>query len=498
MLNFFYRTILPLTMAGSATMLVLLVLTPLVKQVWNSIWQYYARLIPLVVFIVPFHVLPLQQRPPELPADAHVHITEVNQLFEAVVQPPLPTPSNTVTPLHVMAGVWAVGVLLFAMYKLFVWVRFYQSVRHCSATVTDSTLTQQLDWCKENLHIKRNVVLKVCEQVGSPMLMGIFQPAVILPNPNIFKQECELIFLHELTHCKRRDLVYKLAALVVNALHWFNPLMYLLSRQINELCELSCDETLVQYMDKEQRRAYGFAILNQMNGKRWKVPDVASSFSGGKNHLKRRLHLIMSVQKTKKLLMIVGILAVIGLSTVGVFAASTFNPKATKPQQMVNNEATNDYSSKILLAPEQELKESTEDLATVIDDSKYLGEPKITLIKPVTDGWVSAAFWSYERHTGTDYTAPEGTEILAAASGTVAFAKDVEYGYGKHIILDHGDGVTTLYAHCKELLVEPGDVVQQGDVIAVVGKSGTATGYHCHFEVCVDSKYADGEKWIEA
>ena len=89
-------------------------------------------------------------------------------------------------------------------------------------------------------------------------------------------------------------------------------------------------------------------------------------------------------------------------------------------------------------------------------------------------------------HSGTDIAVPEGTPILAAADGTVTIANALDSwggSYGYHVKLDHGGGLTTLYAHCSSICVTVGQQVKAGQVIAYVGHTGRATGPHLHFEV---------------
>ncbi|NJM65223.1 MAG: peptidoglycan DD-metalloendopeptidase family protein [Acaryochloris sp. RU_4_1] len=85
-------------------------------------------------------------------------------------------------------------------------------------------------------------------------------------------------------------------------------------------------------------------------------------------------------------------------------------------------------------------------------------------------------------HAGTDFGVPQGTPILAADSGTVIVAEWYG-GYGNAVIIDHGNGLTTLYGHCSELYVSVGQGVQRGQTIAAVGSTGLSTGPHLHFEV---------------
>jgi murein DD-endopeptidase MepM/ murein hydrolase activator NlpD len=85
-------------------------------------------------------------------------------------------------------------------------------------------------------------------------------------------------------------------------------------------------------------------------------------------------------------------------------------------------------------------------------------------------------------HRGLDIAAPYGSTVVAASAGVVEFA-DWNGGYGKLVIINHGNGVTTRYGHNSTLLVEPGQRVEAGTPIAKVGSTGYSTGAHCHFEV---------------
>lgn len=86
-------------------------------------------------------------------------------------------------------------------------------------------------------------------------------------------------------------------------------------------------------------------------------------------------------------------------------------------------------------------------------------------------------------HTGLDFTAPIGTEIYAAGDGTVKEVNIEPRGYGMHVIISHGFGYETLYAHMSKFAVKPGQKVKRGEVIGYVGNTGTSTGPHLHYEV---------------
>ena len=101
-------------------------------------------------------------------------------------------------------------------------------------------------------------------------------------------------------------------------------------------------------------------------------------------------------------------------------------------------------------------------------------------------------------HKGIDITKPgcAGSTIVASAGGTVIQASDKGNGYGKCVIIDHGNGIATLYAHCSELYVSMGDTVTQGQSISAIGCTGYAYGNHLHFEVRVDGQHTNPLNYV--
>ncbi len=100
----------------------------------------------------------------------------------------------------------------------------------------------------------------------------------------------------------------------------------------------------------------------------------------------------------------------------------------------------------------------------------------------------------YTMHGGVDIAADQGTEIRAAMAGTVRSATS-DSSSGNYLIIDHNESLATMYAHCQELLVEQGQTVEKGQVIALVGSTGMSTGPHLHFEVRLNGIKLNPE-WI--
>jgi len=124
--------------------------------------------------------------------------------------------------------------------------------------------------------------------------------------------------------------------------------------------------------------------------------------------------------------------------------------------------------------------------------------------RPVTWGWVSSQY-GYRTdpfhgrrtwHSGVDIAGKEGGDVISVGAGVVTVAED-RGGYGYFVEIEHGDGLTTRYAHAKELLVEPGQVVSRGELIALMGSTGRSTGPHVHFEVLKNGTRQDPEVYMQ-
>ena len=123
---------------------------------------------------------------------------------------------------------------------------------------------------------------------------------------------------------------------------------------------------------------------------------------------------------------------------------------------------------------------------------------RIRFLPPVS-GTVSSGFGNRSggRHAGIDILAPAGTSVVAASRGIASFAGNGKRGYGNFVILDHGEGITTLYGHLATIRVQSGETVPSGTVIGTVGRSGNATTFHLHFELRVDGEAVDPVPYLK-
>lgn len=141
--------------------------------------------------------------------------------------------------------------------------------------------------------------------------------------------------------------------------------------------------------------------------------------------------------------------------------------------------------------------ESRADYLDVVESELLSAQVRAALLPhntPVTEGFIGSGFGrrldpfsgQWAMHAGLDFAAPPGTPILAAAGGVVSTA-EFNPAYGNMVVVDHGNGLQTLYAHASKIEVRAGEIVRKGQQIARVGSTGRSTGAHLHFEVHVDS-----------
>jgi murein DD-endopeptidase MepM/ murein hydrolase activator NlpD len=125
--------------------------------------------------------------------------------------------------------------------------------------------------------------------------------------------------------------------------------------------------------------------------------------------------------------------------------------------------------------------------------------------RPIKRGWISSYYGMRtdpftgrrEHHKGMDLAGKEGSDVISVGAGVVTWAGD-RYGYGKLVEVNHGNGYATRYGHSAEVLVQVGETVKKGQVLALMGSTGRSTGPHVHFEVLYKGKAVDPKKYILA
>ena len=165
--------------------------------------------------------------------------------------------------------------------------------------------------------------------MASPMLLGVLRPRIFLPSLELEERDFKYTLRHELIHCKHRDLACKWLVCLVCCLHWFNPLVWRMAREMDRACELACDEAVLDSLSSPQeRRAYGDTLLRALKpGGFDRIPPGSAPLSEGAKFMKERLQCIMKFQPSAKWISLLSLLLAAVL-TAGTAAAGAYTGPA--------------------------------------------------------------------------------------------------------------------------------------------------------------------------
>ena len=278
-----------LTLGGSGAVLALSFAGRVSRGRYGARWRCWAWLLLCLRLALPLPLLPqMETQAPirvELPsAPAPVQPLPPPAPDESVPPPPVPEtppipsgqeeedgggseaeetrPAPSLSPAQAAVGVWLLGAAGMLGWSALSHLRFLAYLRRWSAPVRDGEVIDAFRRAGDLLELELRPRLLVCQGLQVPMLAGALRPALLLPQREDWtREELSCSLLHELTHCRRRDIWLKALAIWVNALHWFNPLMWYMVRAVERDTELACDEDVLRRLPPERRAAYGKTIL---------------------------------------------------------------------------------------------------------------------------------------------------------------------------------------------------------------------------------------------
>lgn len=235
--------------------------------------------------------------------------------------------------IDLMEMVWIVGMLCFFGRTILSYLVFCKQANRWG--LPENTVAKEvLEDVKGQYHIRRKIVLRRNSKVNSPMLYGILNPVILLPDEKYSRQEYDYIFRHELSHYRRGDIWMKYLFTICKGVYWFHPLVWEMCRRAYAQMELLCDEAVVAGKGMEEKREYSMVILRHMTGG---APlggaPLTTSFYGGKDYMKMRFQNIMNAKK--KTVGIGAVLAVVVL--VLVLGGVKWSNAARKPEGSSGN-----------------------------------------------------------------------------------------------------------------------------------------------------------------
>lgn len=374
-MNLIFMTVLSMSLSGAVLISILFLGGRLLKGRLSRQWQYYIWLIAVMRLLLPFgpevslmgrlyqaaDSMIEQMAQKERPADrsfvekslyssAEKEKTSDTENREELLDDSRRTAGEADNADFVLksSSFLAEGMTLAKNYLWVIWlalafgmlirkITVYQSyIKYVTAgaeRVCEVSLLDRFAVITEQAGIARAVELCVNPLVSSPMLVGYLHPCIVLPGVEIAEKDFHYIVMHELTHYKRRDIFYKWLLQVTVCLHWFNPLVHLMNREIDRACEFSCDEAVITKMGYDHAGDYGKMLLDAMAAVGTdREPSAAVTLNADKRLLKERLGAIMNCErKTKKEIVITAGLTV-GIA-LGTFFLGVYPTAAAEPER---------------------------------------------------------------------------------------------------------------------------------------------------------------------
>lgn len=330
----FLLNLLKTSLLGSLAILAMLVLKPLWRERYRAKTRCWLWLALAVFLLLPidFSVknAPVQAAPPKdytlFVGTDKTAIQSTDNLFgdmaersgqspaqvrDTIIQRPVTNPEQKTTRYIPVTTIlfygYLAGAAAFLLYQGVSYAHFRRTVRRWKRDVARADYAAMLSDTVRDLGVSAPEMI-VCEAISTPAVTGLLRPRLLLPHEHYDVQELRYILRHELCHLKRRDMLLKLVLLAANAMHWFNPVVYLMLRQADEDIELACDSAATDGLELPERAAYSRTLLAAVQSSVRALP-ATTCFGGTVERLKRRITNVLGAQKKRGLGVVALVLA---------------------------------------------------------------------------------------------------------------------------------------------------------------------------------------------
>ncbi|MCM1214590.1 MAG: M56 family metallopeptidase [Lachnospiraceae bacterium] len=312
MMTNFFLAVFEISLSISALIAVLLLLTPFFNKRYAAKWKYWIWIFFALRLLIPLNgadvknmMDPWQQAGNQVSMESEKNdagnpweqtVTQGRIIVEIPAQmatPVMASSEKDITLLDIAAFVWMMGGMAFLAVHLVSYACYRRRVLKRGTDIRDNEILCQLFQLKHELRIRDTVRVVEYPEAASPMVIGFLEPVLILPEVRYSPEELYFILKHELIHLKRRDVYVKLLLAAANAVHWFNPLVWIMQKEAAVDMELSCDERVTQGTDYEVRKAYTETLLSTLHKRHAGKMVLSTQFYGGKQVMKKRFKNIL-------------------------------------------------------------------------------------------------------------------------------------------------------------------------------------------------------------
>jgi len=239
-----------------------------------------------------------------------------------------PTDFETINWKAALILFWLIGVALLVGYTVVINLKIWYQIRTGPKT-NNVSITHLVETCKSEMKITNNIPVVITSKINTPALFGPIKPWLLIPNTlinNLSETELKYIVLHELSHWKRKDILINWITVLLQIIHWFNPLIWYGFYRMHQDCELACDAQVLSSLDLEKHKEYGrtiIRVLEMMLSQKW-IPGTTRMLSN-KSNIKRRIYMISKFKKESHLARIVTVILFMAVGIIGCTSATDNN-----------------------------------------------------------------------------------------------------------------------------------------------------------------------------
>ncbi len=379
-----FRMVLTTSLYASIAGIIILMLKTVLKNKISPKWHYIIWIVLIVKLIIPFgpqSAVSLFNALPKVSQDMNFTYTykqfhksvafmqEKKTHIPAILKVQDTSLSFAAAAERSMPYIWLFGMVLTIGWLAYADCLLRRRLKKAGAFVPQS-ISLIFEDCKGRTNIRKTIKIMIQDAISTPAVFGLLRPRILLPPSilNLSGKEISYILLHELAHYKRKDLLANCLLLVLQAIHWFNPVIWYCFKKIRQDMEVAADERALALLEENEQKEYGKALLAVLEGfNSSKLAPRLLGMADDRKNIERRIRMIKMTQffkSKRRMAIMIGSLCVAALS--GILLTSGLTRSNVVPESAA-------YNAEVLLKYKTPYVGDNSKVVTLIDNLKYAG-----------------------------------------------------------------------------------------------------------------------------
>jgi|GEM_PF-2801799 beta-lactamase regulating signal transducer with metallopeptidase domain len=398
--------------------------------------------------------------------------------------------SEQISYMMILAFIWVSGMFLLILYTTFINVAFALEVRRNYKLLNSPRMNNILEECKQITGIRRRIYLYTTKRTRTPSLYATLHTKILLSEAymeQLSDQEIKYIFLHELSHYKRKDIAVNWVLTLIQIVYFFHPLVWYAFHKIHEDCEISCDAKALRYLQKEEYLNYGSTVIKliKLFSESNFIPATAGLWKH-KSNFKRRIIMISKFHNNKWPSTLVTIILILIVGLVGLTGCKNSSKETGNTQGDTDNNAIVTVTPEITGTPEITTAPEVTEIPSDSEATDYMNLTQLTkllgLSKEVLISQLGKAYTTVDEG-GLEF-AKEGIRVWFNDKGKVSqiFTDQTDIDFNGASIGESKEDFTKAF----------GDPLRDGNGVAIyqVDKNDISVNYDADIDMKITSVVA--------